>query len=175
VLEIADVEMLAIDADAARLPRVGENLARLGLASSRVRLAAGDAREPASWWDGRPFDRVLVDAPCTASGVVRRHPDGKWLRRESDIAAFALVQRAMLEALWPCVARGGRLLYATCSVFRDENEALVAAFCAARTDALRESLTLEDEVGHEGGQLLPSLPGAVHNHDGFFYALLRKA
>jgi len=175
VLELADVEITALDADAARIARVGENLGRLGLAGPHARCVVGDAREPAAWWNGDPFDRVLADVPCTASGVVRRHPDGKWLRRDADVAAFAKVQSAILDALWPCVAPGGLLLYATCSVFRDENDARVDAFTRDHPDALRESLTLPADVRHDAGQLLPSLPGAVHNHDGFFYALLRKA
>ena len=129
----------------------------------------------AAWWDGRPFDLILADVPCTASGVVRRHPDVKWLRRETDVAAFARQQARLLTALWPCLRAGGRMLYATCSVFVDENEAQVAAFAAAHADALRETLTFAPEVAAHGGQLLPSLPGAGHNQDGFFYALLGKA
>jgi 16S rRNA (cytosine967-C5)-methyltransferase len=135
---------------------------------------AGDAGVPAAWWDDRPFDRILADVPCTASGVVRRHPDGKWLRRESDVAGFARQQARILGALWPCLTRGGLLLYASCSVFEAENEDQMAAFVARHADALRESLTFPGGVAHRGGQLLPSLPGASHNQDGFFYALLRK-
>src|SRR5207244_6571945 len=101
-----------------RLERVAENLARLGLSA---RLVASDAGEPDAWSDGRAFDRILADVPCTASGVVRRHPDGKWLRRESDLAGLVLQQQRLLEALWPTLARGGRLLYSTCSLFGAEN------------------------------------------------------
>lgn len=175
LLETADVELTALDADASRLVRVRDNLARLGLDGPRVRIAQADAARPSDWWDGTPFDRILLDVPCTASGVVRRHPDGKWLRRQSDLAGFATQQRALLEALWPTLAQGGRLLYVTCSVFREENETRVAEFMARTPDALRESLSLEGDIAHSGGQLLPSPEAAGHNHDGFFYALLRKA
>jgi 16S rRNA (cytosine967-C5)-methyltransferase len=175
LLERAAVELVALDIDATRLARVGENLERLRLATPAAQLVVGDAGEPSQWWDGRPFDRILVDAPCTASGVVRRHPDGKWLRRPGDIAGFARQQSRILDALWPCLARGGRLLYATCSVFDAENEAQAAAFLERHADALREPLTFAPEIVRRGGQLLPSLPGAAHNQDGFFYALLHKA
>jgi len=175
VAEIADVALVALDNDVARVARIRDNLERLGFRDANLRVVHGDAAAPDAWWDGRPFDRILVDAPCTASGVVRRHPDGKWLRRPADIASFASRQRAILEACWPLVAPGGALLYATCSVFRDENEARVDEFCARHADALHEPLTFATGVEHSGGQLLPSLPGAVHNQDGFFYSRLRKA
>lgn len=174
LLELDDIDLIALDADKARLGRIHENLARLRLAECAVRVIAGDVCAPAQWWDGRAFDRIVADVPCTASGVVRRHPDGKWLRRESDVAGFARQQARMLDALWPCLAPGGLALYATCSVFQEENEDQVAAFLARHADALRESLTFPPGVAHRGGQLLPSLPGASHNQDGFFYALLRK-
>lgn len=175
LLELAAVELTALDSDAARLGRIRENLTRLRLDDRGATIVAGDAGNPAAWWDGRPYDRVLADVPCTASGVARRHPDGKWLRREADVAAFCREQDRLLDALWPLVARGGKLLYATCSVFTAENEARVAAFGARHSDALRETLTFPAAALHMGGQLLPSSEGAVHNQDGFFYALLRKA
>lgn len=173
--ELAQLEIVALDSDPARLARVRENLARLQLASANVRVAAGDAGAPAGWWDGRAFDRILVDVPCTASGVVRRHPDGKWLRRPGDVAGFARQQARILDALWPCLAPGGLFLYATCSVFRAENDEQIDAFRSRHADALHEPLTFPAAVVRQGGQLLPSLPGAAHNQDGFFYALLRKA
>ncbi len=173
--ELADVLLTALDGDAARLPRVRENLARLTLASPRVQVVAGDAGNPAAWWDGQPFDRILADVPCTASGVVRRHPDAKWLRRDSDVEGFARQQARLLAALWPCLAQGGLILYATCSLFGDENDAQVGTFMANHGDALRETITFAPGIVDRRGQLLPSLPGASHNHDGFFYALLRKA
>lgn len=175
LLELAALELTALDQDEARLVRVRENLRRLGLACAQVHTVAGDAGNPAGWWDGRPFDRILADVPCTASGIVRRHPDGKWLRRKSDIAGFAQQQTRLLAALWPLLAPGGLLLYATCSVFAGENEGPIAAFVAAHPEALRESITFPDDLPHAGGQLLPSADAAGHNQDGFFYALLRKA
>src|SRR5581483_5462941 len=113
--ELADVDIVAIDESDARLERVRENVARLRLPTGRVRIIAADAGAPDTWWDGVCFDRILADVPCTASGVIRRHPDGKWLRREEDIAGFARQQRRLLDGLWPLLAPGGLLLYATCS------------------------------------------------------------
>ncbi len=175
IAEQAAVELVALDADRSRLSRVRENLDRLALGSQRIQIICGDGGAPATWWDGRFFDRILIDVPCSASGVARRHPDGKWLRRESDVDGFVRAQARLLAALWPCLARGGAMLYATCSVFGDENELQVETFVANREDALRETLTFAPAIAHRGGQLLPSLPGAGHNQDGFFYALLHKA
>jgi 16S rRNA (cytosine967-C5)-methyltransferase len=168
--ELAELELTALDIDGQRLERVGENLARLRL---RARLVADDAGEPGRWWDGRPFDRILADVPCSASGVVRRHPDIKWLRRESDLAGFVAQQRRLLDALWTVLASGGMLLYATCSVFRAENEEQVEAFVARHDDAVAPPLSLpvDDALA---GQLLPAAGAAEHNHDGFFYARLQK-
>ena len=174
LLESADIELTALDADGARLDRVRENLRRLRHDQRRVRVVQGDANDPGPWWDGRPFDRILLDVPCTASGIVRRHPDIKWRRRASDVQAFAKAQSRLLEAAWPLLATGGRLLYATCSVFRAENDERIDEFCAGHADALRETINFPGGVTHRGGQVLPSAPGARHNHDGFFYALLRK-
>jgi len=167
--ELAWLDLVAIDIDGKRLERVAQNLSRLGLSAQ---LVVADAANTSAWWDGRCFDRILIDAPCTASGVVRRHPDAKWLRRESDIAAFVAQQRRLLDSLWPCLARGGRMLYATCSIFREENEHQVATFIDRHSDAQRETIVLPGDAG--GGQLLPAGPHAEHNHDGFFYALLQK-
>lgn len=153
----------ALDIDATRLARVQENLDRLHLEAD---LIEGDAAHPEAWWDGRLFDRILADVPCSASGVVRRNPDIKWLRRPEDIAQFAAQQAVMLEALWPLLASGGTLLYATCSIFNEENDEQVQAFLARHAgDAARCPLPepLSD------GSLLPDA-----EHDGFFYALLRK-
>ncbi|AEV25219.1 ribosomal RNA small subunit methyltransferase RsmB [Azospira oryzae PS] len=161
ILEQAGVDLLALDMDGLRCRRVEENLSRLGL---RAVVRAADARCPDDWWDGRPFDRILADVPCSASGVVRRHPDSKWLRRETDIAQFARVQRQILEVLWPTLAVGGRLLYATCSVFPEENSQQVSAFLARHGDARR--------IGIDGADELQLLPGS--EHDGFYYALLEK-
>ncbi len=171
--ELADLDLTALDSDASRLARVQENVARLRLPG--VRAVTGDAGNPSRWWDGRPFDRILADVPCTASGIVRRHPDGKWLRRKSDIASFADQQRRIATALWPLLAPGGLFLYSTCSVFTAENEAQVEALVDALPGALRETISFPPEVPTAGGQLLPSGKGASHNQDGFFYALLKRA
>jgi len=117
LLELADIELLALDSDAKRLARVADTLRRLRL---QAELKAGDAGDPARWWDGRPFDAILLDAPCSASGIVRRHPDIRWLRRASDLPQLAAQQARLLDALWPLLKPGGRLLYATCSVFKCE-------------------------------------------------------
>jgi 16S rRNA (cytosine967-C5)-methyltransferase len=170
--ELAKADLTAIDIDAHRLERVAENLARLGLSAH---LVSGDAADPAAWWNSVPFDRILVDAPCTASGVVRRHPDAKWLRRESDVAGFVEQQRQLLDGLWPTLARGGRLVYSTCSIFRAENAEQIEAFVARHPDASRVRLELPDSFAAADGQLLPAEVDAEHNHDGFFYALLQKS
>jgi 16S rRNA (cytosine967-C5)-methyltransferase len=170
--ELAALDLVAIDVDATRIERVRDNLARLGLAA---RLVAADAGKPGLWWDGDAFDRILADVPCTASGIVRRHPDGKWLRRETDIPGFVAQQSRLLDALWPCLKRGGRLLYSTCSIFGAENDDQIVAFLERHRDALRIRLTLPEDYGAIDGQLLPAAPGAAHNHDGFFYALLQKS
>ncbi len=162
LLELADLELTALERDATRAPRIVENLERLGLAA---RVKVGDASQPASWWDGRPFERILADVPCSASGVVRRHPDIKWLRRAGDVAGFARTQAAILDALWPLLAPGGKMLYCTCSVFPQENAEQVRAF-VARHPAARRLPTGGDATE------LQLLPAATH--DGFYYALLEK-
>ena len=163
ILERADVILTAVDADVARLARVEENLNRLQLEAT---LVEGDAAQPETWWDGQPYDRILADVPCSASGVVRRNPDIKWLRRPDDIPQFAAQQAVMLEALWRLLAPGGTLLYATCSLFHEENDGQVRAFLARHTgDA--ERCPLPEPLSD--GSLLPDA-----DHDGFFYALLRK-
>jgi 16S rRNA (cytosine967-C5)-methyltransferase len=220
LLELADLDLLALDSDPARLTRVGDGLRRLQLVppvappqpfalapsasrsvaqaaptapaaipsphpvparstaarASRVDIRVGDARQPAHWWDGRPFDAILLDAPCTASGIVRRHPDVRWLRRADDVTALVRIQAQMLDALWPLLAPGGRLLYATCSLFKAEGQDQIDAFLqrlgpgAARLDPASPGhlLTSPDnanpgEAGHG-----PAL------HDSFFYALIHK-
>ena len=170
--ELATLDLTAIDVDGVRLGRVAENLQRLGLSA---RLVAGDAADPGAWWNGVPFDRILADVPCTASGVVRRHPDIKWLRREGDVTSFVEQQRRLLDCLWPMLARGGRLLYSTCSVFRPENAEQVEKFVARHPDASRVQLLMPDSFASADGQLLPAEGDAEHNHDGFFYALLQKS
>jgi 16S rRNA (cytosine967-C5)-methyltransferase len=169
LLELAELDLLALDADPLRLARVQQTLTRLHLSAS---LRAGDARQPAAWWDGRPFDAILLDAPCSASGIVRRHPDIRWLRRADDISALARVQAAMLDALWPLLAPGGRLLYATCSVFKAEGQMQIDAFLQRAGPG---NVRLDPA---SPGHLLP-LPdngpaGVPSPSDGFFYALLHK-
>lgn len=164
ILELADVDLTALDINSQRLDRVEQNLARLGL---HAKLIVGDAAHPQDWWDGHLFDRILADVPCSASGVVRRHPDIKWLRRAEDFANFARQQTQIIDALWPLLAKGGKLLYATCSVFPAENAEQVAAFTARHPDAERLDLPANAPTN---GQLLPSL-----EHDGFYYAIFRKA
>lgn len=171
ILELADCELTALDVDAVRTERISENLSRLGLTAT-VRVA--DGLNVAAWWDGKPFDRILLDAPCTGSGVVRRHPDGKWLKRESDIAQLAKTQAALIDALMPTLAVGGRMLYCTCSVFRAENAAQIDAALARHANLKRVRINLPGDPASSGGQLLPGGNKKTHNHDGFFYALLEK-
>ena len=159
ILERAEVELTALDIDDARCADIERNLARLGL-SARVRAA--DCCELERWWDETPFDRILADVPCSASGVARRHPDAKWLRRASDLERFAARQARILDALWRVLAPGGKLLYVTCSVFTEENGAVVDAFLE-RTGNARRAADADD---------VRLLPGP--EHDGFFFALLEK-
>lgn len=169
LLECApDVNLTALDCDHTRLERVKDTLARLQMSA---RLIVGDARQPQDWWDGAPYDRILVDAPCSATGVIRRHPDIKMLRRETDIAALAREQQAILTALWPLLRPGGCLLYVTCSVLREENEDVVAAFLAAQQDAKEWLIPAHwGRALSHGRQILPG----ETNMDGFYYAVLMK-
>jgi 16S rRNA (cytosine967-C5)-methyltransferase len=162
LLERADIDLTALDADAGRAARVVENLDRLGLAAA---VTAADCRDLDAWWDGRPFERILADVPCSASGVARRHPDIKWLRRPGDVAKFARQQAEILDALWRTLAPGGRMLYCTCSVFPEENGRQVANFADRHADAVR----LPTGGAEKERQWLPA-----DEHDGFYYALLEK-
>ncbi len=186
LLELADLDLVALESDATRAARIGENLDRLGL---EAQVVVGDAGSPQGWYDGEPFDRVLADVPCSASGIVRRHPDIRWLRRASDIAALVDEQRRILEALWPLVKSGGELLYVTCSIFPEEGELQARWFESSRPDAVRLDAP---------GQLLPTAVGVpakgeqdrgtprgagpdanpdsdcTADHDGFFYARFQK-
>jgi 16S rRNA (cytosine967-C5)-methyltransferase len=161
ILELEDCEVVAADVDPARTDRIAQNLARLGL-SARVVIA--DCRQPERYWAPNQFDRILLDAPCSASGVARRHPDSKWLRRPEDIPGFARGQAAMLDALWRVLKPGGKLLYVTCSVFPAENGEQVQAFLAGHGDAAGLALH-----GLPDGQIVPG-----PDSDGFYYALLQK-
>ena len=167
LLELADLDVTALDADPERLVRVTETLQRQGL---QARTVAADASQPNRWWDGQPFDAILLDAPCSASGIVRRHPDVRWLRRDTDIAALARTQDAILNALWPLLKPGGHLLYCTCSVFKTEGQGRIDAFLQRTHDA---------QALPAPGHLLPVVeyldPTGQDRGDGFFYALLTKA
>ena len=167
LLELADIDLTAADIDAQRLQRVTENLARLTL---HAKLLQADAGNPAAWRDAGAFDRILADVPCTASGVVRRHPDIKWLRKPADIAAMAQRQTQILDTLWQLLCRGGKLLYATCSVFSEENGRQIERFTARHPDARHVAVSLSAEgLRQSHGQLFPDAA-----HDGFYYALLEK-
>ena len=170
LLESGATEVTALDVDPERCTRIHDNLRRLGL---QARVIAADAAQPEAWWDGVPFDGILLDAPCTASGIVRRHPDVRWLRRESDVAQLAALQGRLLDALWPLLRPGGRLLYCTCSVFRAEGEARIQTFVAHNNETV-----LRPAPGHllpQSGANTEGLPDNLKgDHDGFFYALLEK-
>lgn len=161
ILETAAVALTALDTDVTRSARLARNLERLGVAA---RIATADCTRLGDWWDGTPFERVLADVPCSASGIARRHPDIKWLRRAADLPPFAARQAATLDALWQVLSPGGKLLYATCSVFPQENDAVIDAFVARAPRALR--LPLADAAPAQG------LPDA--ERDGFYYALIQK-
>jgi 16S rRNA (cytosine967-C5)-methyltransferase len=166
-----DAQVLALEIDADRCERIHQNLQRL---SVQAQVLRADAAEPQQWWDGRPFDAILLDAPCTASGIVRRHPDVRWLRRPEDSQQLAQTQQTLLERLWSLLAPGGRLLYCTCSVFRAEGDEVLAAFLRRNTQA-----RLLPSPGHLtpattlAGLSLGDNP--LGEHDSFYYALLEKA
>ena len=170
LLETADCQVTALDIDATRCERIHQSLQRLGL---NARVTVGDASQPQTWWDGELFDAVLLDAPCTASGIVRRHPDVRWLRRESDIARLAAIQANLLNTLWALVKPGGRLLFCTCSVFRAEGTDQIQTFLARHTNA-----ALLPSPGHlrphfrANTNPVPDNPSG--DHDGFYLALLEK-
>jgi 16S rRNA (cytosine967-C5)-methyltransferase len=175
ILELADVQVTALESDATRAARIGENLARLG---QQADIVVGDASRPADWWDGQQYDRILADVPCSASGIVRRHPDIRWLRRETDIARLVNEQRRIVSQLWPLLKPGGILVYVTCSIFPTEGEEQARWFGAQLSDAIRLQAP---------GQLLPGarasqpadgpatgLPGLPSDYDGFYYARFQK-
>ena len=169
LLELApEIDLLALDLEPQRCQRVRENLARAG---RDAQVVAGDGRTPRDWWDGRPFNRILLDAPCSATGILRRQPDIRLLRKASDVEDLVALQHALLAALWPLLAIGGRLLYCTCSVLPAENEQVIDAFIKDRNDV--RVLPVDADWGHArsaGRQLLPS----VDAHDGFYFATLER-
>lgn len=170
LLEISEGQVLAVEIDANRTARISQNLARLGL---QAQVVTADASCPQDWWDGKLFDAILLDAPCTASGIVRRHPDVRWLRRESDIPQLAAIQKRMMQALWGVLRPGGRLLYCTCSLFLAEGDGQVQTFLTHNTDAV-----LLPSPGHLMPQNVAKADAVPDNglcdHDGFYYALLQK-
>jgi 16S rRNA (cytosine967-C5)-methyltransferase len=210
LLELADIDLIALESDAARATRIGENFERLGFAQPdeaheqrRAQVVVGDAGDPAAWYDGQPFDRILADVPCSASGIVRRHPDIRWLRRKSDIAALAKEQRRIVDALWPLLKPGGELLYVTCSIFPEEGEDAARWFESSHPDAVRldapgqllptaggapigEADGDADNVANSGAaskaqpDAAPddaanaAVPSRTADHDGFFYARFQK-
>lgn len=159
LLELAQMVLLALDADSSRLERINENLQRLHLSATVI---TGDASHK-DWWDGQPFDRILADVPCTASGIVRRHPDIRWLRRKGDARQLATLSAQILDNLWQMLLPGGKLLFVTCSLWPQESEQQAAAF-ALRNHAIRLAAP---------GQMLPAAT-SVQDHDGLFYALFQK-
>ncbi|MGQ0586226.1 MAG: 16S rRNA (cytosine(967)-C(5))-methyltransferase RsmB, partial [Gammaproteobacteria bacterium] len=167
ILERVACELTALDVDAQRLKRVEENLARLKL---KAAVKTGDAREPKAWWDGTPFDRILCDAPCSGTGVIRRHPDIKWLRRPGDLPRMAQTQLELLHALWPLLAPRGVLVYAVCSVLRQEGADVVEQFLAREPTARALPIDAAWGEAHPPGRRLA--PGG--DFDGFFYARLEK-
>jgi 16S rRNA (cytosine967-C5)-methyltransferase len=164
-------ELVALDESSARLGRVAENFSRLSLDAT---ILQGDARKPPLWWDGEPFDRILLDAPCSATGVIRRHPDIRFLRKQSDIERLAEQQLEMLQALWPLLKPRGSLLYSTCSILRAENDQVVERFIEANTDAKTLALELDmPGMVTRTSHGLQMLPGRADN-DGFYYALMGR-
>ncbi len=174
LLELANLQLTALDIDAERCDRVRQTLQRLGLVAQVVQA---DAADPSSWWDGILFDAVMLDAPCSASGVVRRHPDIRWLRRPTDIAQMVQTQARLLQSLWPLVKPGGRMLYAVCSVFKAEGDDTIRAFMAGRTDV--RCLPLARNAGDfddfDDFENLDDVQADGPDSDGFFYALLQKS
>jgi 16S rRNA (cytosine967-C5)-methyltransferase len=168
LLERADIALTALEFDAGRTKRIRQNLDRLGL---QANVQIGDAGDPQSWWDGKPFDRILIDAPCSATGVMRRRPDVRLHRRASDIDTMVAQQQRILAALWPLLAPGGRLIYITCSLLRAENDVLVRNFLAAHDEAAVLPLTLPaGQTASTGWQILPG-DGDL---DGMYYAVLER-
>ncbi len=164
----AGIELVALDREPARVKLIEENLARLGLTAKTL---VGDAANPADWWDGRPFDRILADLPCSATGVIRRHPDIKLRRRPEDLPRLIATQEQILDGLWPLLKPGGKLLYATCSILPVENEDRMTAFLRRHPDAAEDALPTDAGRARTiGRQILPGETGM----DGFYYARLRK-
>ena len=166
------LKVTAIDVNANRMTRLKDNLNRQNLTAETI---VADVKETGKWWDGHHFDRILLDAPCSGSGVIRRHPDIKVLRTYDEVLASIKVQKNLLQGLWNCLQPGGLLLYTTCSILREENETQIANFLKSTNTAKCESIKIEWGVECEyGRQFLPEIPKTRHNPDGFFFSLLRK-
>jgi len=164
--------LIALDSSAERVERIIENAARL---NANITPLVGDATTPDAWWDGKRFDRILIDAPCSATGVIRRHPDIAYLRRDTDIETLTKLQATILDSLWPLLKPGGRLLYATCSILPEENDALIAAFLQRESSAERLPIDVLEELATPlAGPGYQLLPGNPLDSDGFYYALLQK-
>jgi 16S rRNA (cytosine967-C5)-methyltransferase len=174
--ELGVLDLTAVEIDSERGRRIEDNLRRIG---GTARIVIGDARDPSGWWDCRSFERILLDAPCTASGIVRRHPDIPWLRRATDVAHLTTLQSGLLDAIWPLLGAGGRLLYVVCSVFPEEGSEQITRFLARTSDARAVPLpiglpmiqltpTPAAALAWDGASAAPTL------HDGFFYAMLEK-
>lgn len=168
ILERCQADLTALDIDGGRLGRVGSGLQRLGL---QARLVEGDAAHPNEWWDGGRFDRILIDAPCSATGVIRRHPDIRWLRRPGDVERLARLQGEIVDALWPLLEPGGILVYATCSLLQTENDQQAGAFLERHADA--RAIENADKPGRPAGPGRQILPGE-HDCDGFYYLAARR-
>lgn len=168
---VGDGRILALDIAAARLTPINETLERLGLASEKIRVSMADAADATSWWDGEQFDAILLDAPCSATGIIRRQPDIKWHRKAEDIGKLAELQARILRSLWPLLKPGGRMLYCTCSVLKEENEFQINRLVSEFRDAV--VLPLDAKFGHASGLGRQRFPGE-DKMDGFFYALIQK-
>jgi len=175
LLELADIHVTAVESDAARAARIHDNLARL---EQRADVVVGDASRPKDWWDGQPFDRILADVPCSASGIVRRHPDIRWLRRETDIAKLMTEQRRIVSQLWPLLKPGGILVYVTCSIFPTEGEEQARWFGAQLPDAIRlqapGQLLPGIKAPETAGSAIAGQASLPSDHDGFYYARFQK-
>ena len=168
---VGDGRILALDIAEARLTSIHETLERLGLTSEKIQVKMADSADSSSWWDGEPFDAILLDAPCSATGIIRRQPDIKWHRKAEDIDKLAELQARILRSLWPLLKPGGRMLYCTCSVLKEENEFQINRLVSEFKDAI--VLPLDEKFGHASGLGRQRFPGE-DKMDGFFYALLQK-
>jgi 16S rRNA (cytosine967-C5)-methyltransferase len=160
-------KIIALEIDQKRASKIEENFERLG---HQANIVIGDASQPEKWWDGQLFDRILLDAPCSATGIIRRHPDIKWLRKAKDIEVLVSLQKQIIDAIWPLLKPGGTMLYATCSILPEENHQQISAFLSRTDNALLDNTFCNDSIEKPGKQILP----AEQQMDGFYYARLLK-